>query len=700
MHYAKKIWNALRGIWDFLVLARVPIVIVSFGTIMTLSVDQIRDLFEACLADNVRTLFSFAFAAGLGVVIWLSTRTLYSFNNLTPIRPNGQQLDSALEMNLRVWLPRLLGASVPAILGIGFLLSSTRSIRYGWLMFGFAASLVLLLAISAQRRFVISVAARWPKLGTKLTLPVETGDSLVSSWRELGSGRRWHAAGVLAFLGSIIVGRYWSNILIHFGPIALILGAGSFVVWASTWPIYMAQKWRFPLCSALFVWASLLVVLRSNDNHGVRLSAAHLSSQDPPSDLHYGGVFAATDDLNTYSQRWWHDRADGADCNGRVFFVSSEGGGIRAAIWTAKVLSQLDLQTTGKFSRCVLAMSGVSGGSLGLASVVAAMQAEPANVQRRSQLLNDFLSKDFLTPILGSLFGNDLAQRFFPGRLTIDRGETLERAWESAWRASTLAVLGQSQNQFELPYAHLYQASLTLPLLFLNSTVVASGGRFIQQPFVCAKDFDLQFPGAKNSLDWLPNETPLSSVVHNSARFTFVSPAGTVRTRDKGGDVRLLGQLVDGGYFENSGVTTLLDMLNASAVGLGNAKIVVVHISNDEFVRPFVAQALDVCPRPPATDAIKKIPEEFGEVRAPILALMHTREARGEYARKVLAQRQTRAESLFHFRICTGEHAIPLGWYANQETMAELDMQLKRPGVRTQMQQIADSLNKALAITK
>jgi hypothetical protein len=699
MLYAKRIWNVLRGIWDFLVLARVPIVIVSFGTIMTLSVDQIRDLFEACLADNVRTLFSFAFAAGLGLVIWLSTRTLYSFNNLIPIRPDGQQLGSTVEMSLRICLPRVLGASIPAIVGIGFLLSSTRFVRYGWLVVGFIVSLALLFVFCAQRRFVISVAARWPKVGARLALPAETGDNLLSSWSELGSGRRWHAAGVLAFLGSIIVGRYWSNILMHFGPIALILGAGSFVVWASTWPIYMAHKWRFPLCSALFVWASLLVVLRSNDNHGVRLSGSHLSSQDPPANLHYGGVFAETDDLNVYSQKWWHERADGAVCNGHVFFVSSEGGGIRAAIWTAKVLSQLDLQTSGKFNRCVLAMSGVSGGSLGLASVVAAIQAEPLNFQLRSQLLNDFLGKDFLTPVLGSLFGNDLAQRFFPGRLTIDRGETLERAWESAWRASTQTVLGQPQNQFGLPYAHLYQAPSTLPLLFLNSTVVATGGRFIQQPFVCAKDFDRQFPGAKNSLDWLPNETPLSSVVHNSARFTFVSPAGTVRKRENG-EVKLLGQLVDGGYFENSGVTTLLDMLSASAVALANAKIVVVHISNDEFVRPFLAQPLDVCPPPTAPVAAKKMPDEFGEVRAPILALMHTREARGEYARKVLAQRQTNAESLFHFRICPGTHAIPLGWYANQETMAELDKQMKRDDVQSQIAQIADGLNTALPNTK
>src|SRR5438045_5071574 len=125
-----------------------------------------------------------------------------------------------------------------------------------------------------------------------------------------------------------------------------------------------------------------------------------------------------------------------------------------------------------------------------------------------------------------------------------------------------------------------------VPALFLNSTEAQSGRRFIEEPFASLRGVgqdDAVVNAATLSTDWLPASSPLSSVVHNSARFTYVSPAGTLLdiSAIKGG-TPVPRQLVDGGYFDNSGATTLAELvllardrkstrLNSSHLGISYA---------------------------------------------------------------------------------------------------------------------------------
>jgi hypothetical protein len=118
-----------------------------------------------------------------------------------------------------------------------------------------------------------------------------------------------------------------------------------------------------------------------------------------------------------------------------------------------------------------------------------------------------------------------------------------------------------------------------------------------------------------------------------SARFTYVSPAATVN--DAQGN--LWGRLVDGGYFENSGAATAAELIRSVCQRTGAQREwrcgsdvpglrpfpVVILIKNDP-------QAPSVC----AHDSeAKSAPTRLlSEVRAPVDALLATREARGRYA--------------------------------------------------------------------
>jgi hypothetical protein len=81
-----------------------------------------------------------------------------------------------------------------------------------------------------------------------------------------------------------------------------------------------------------------------------------------------------------------------------------------------------------------------------------------------------------------------------------------------------------------------------------------------------------------------------STVAHNSARFTYVSPAGKLqRKKDSGifSEGISRGYIIDGGYFENYGALTALEVARRARSEIENAKgkdvvkLVVVQISSD-----------------------------------------------------------------------------------------------------------------------
>jgi hypothetical protein len=134
-------------------------------------------------------------------------------------------------------------------------------------------------------------------------------------------------------------------------------------------------------------------------------------------------------------------------------------------------------------------------------------------------------------------------------------------------------------------------------------------------------------------------DMPLASAVHNSARFTYVSPAGRIDRRDGVS----YGSVVDGGYFENSGLATLRDlnaalrrMLDALASGHDSlaaaarrAHVVVLYLCNDPIAcrHDFTVDSSLAAQRTVA-----------GEWLSPVDALLNARDARGSLARAEMAK--------------------------------------------------------------
>lgn len=279
--------------------------------------------------------------------------------------------------------------------------------------------------------------------------------------------------------------------------------------------------------------------------------------------------------LNTYFRNWLTSiPLDKGQDYIPVFLVAAEGGGIRAAYWTESVLNRLDQETQGKFSRHVFAISGVSGGTVGMLAYYDRLKHRAEGRTLAPGAGSQVFREDLLSPIVFGLLFPDALRNIVGSSFAPPRAALFEQAMAKAWERAT----GSRSFHENFVQSFAVPGSKGLPLLIANATVAESGHRFLVSNVALHPDhfpstyiaFD---PSAPYDLSHLSG----SQVAHLSARFPFVSPAASIRAFPS--DSALLyshdtvsrpakegvlwGHLVDGGYFENSGATTLLDLYRA-----------------------------------------------------------------------------------------------------------------------------------------
>ena len=684
---------------------RVPLLVLAAASAATLGFGQVAELFLIALRldpGSGRYAGLLAGSAWAGLAIWYAARNAYRFEY-----PRWPALQEPRGERLREWLPRVLGAAVPLLLVVGYLLAARGvpdgaceaidgCVEHGWRIAGLLATSLVLIGFFVFRRrmlraFGIACAAR----------PCD--ERRCARTTELSRAtRRLYAASIgLNVLATVLIAQ-WPELLDGIGPLAILLAAEGFMCLNGGLLCMLADRRGLPLLSLLLVLAGALHALHLNDNHRVRQYPGMNTHQRPAA-----AVAETRPAFDAYAQAWLGDRCrDRGPCP--VILVAAEGGGIRSAAWTSLVLGRLTAATRApdgrsRFARHLFAASGVSGGSLGLADYVMLLR-HGEDPETRSQPL---LDRDYLAPLLANLFFVDFTQRWLPGAWFDDRARALTRAWEHAARRQGLDFAG--------PFADLYRrpdgsVDVTLPALFFNSTTVAEGSRLVEHPFrPLATPQARPWAAAYDGATWLDPRLPLSEAVLNSARFTYLSPAGTLQTAQMPAPVPAEPQLVDGGYFENSGATTLLEVmqrLRAVADRQGRAlRFIVLEISNDPAMGDFVdrhdpAHPLPLysaaCPRAPTLRAAAP----SGELSAPPRALLHTRGARGDYARIELLQalrldaaQPGQGDVLWHFRLCPGGYPIPLGWSISAPVFGELRRQLE---TNYPWRRMAEALNEQL----
>lgn len=618
-------------------------------------------------------LFSLSVAAW-SLAAWYSARlTLGRVFGTTSLIDRS---DNAFVNGVRLWLPRLLAVLPGAILSVQFY-------RIGNPFHGWAC----VAATTAIGMFVLK-RRRWFASGFADVKPGERFPLRFESLQQRTVGTVLTALAASFCLLFAVWFKPVEVTMFVTAPVLLCFALASWILFGDLVLTYFFRQARLPSMAAaplvLFVVFSLW-----NDNHAVSLV---------PDD----GRPVLRRDIDTHLDAWLAARERSGELRpGKrfpVFLVAAEGGGLRAAYWTGTVLAKLQDDSGGRFSRHLFAMSGVSGGSLASAAF-AAMVADQANgslarapcaagAAPYQQCMRALLRQDYLSPVAGYLLYPDALQRFLPVRMpSADRARAMELSWVRGWeRTMRSARFGEQFGSLWLG-----DQTLSVPSLLLNATLVDGGNRVIASDLV----IDGRFPDAYDALDPLLDLRRMSvaTAVHNSARFSYVSPAGTVSACRVGGKAAPCapgaerydwGRLIDGGYFENSGVESVRDLLFAMRRVLERWAVrgyvidpVVVAISNSPGA---MAPSGRMVPAYPQMDMTF-----LSELLAPPLGLFNTRAARATFA--VTAERRDMA--VFepddpHRFLWFGMHAendTPVAWALADSTFDGMDRLLAPPAM-------------------
>ncbi|MFE5861675.1 hypothetical protein ACFQ77_14125 [Streptomyces virginiae] len=283
-----------------------------------------------------------------------------------------------------------------------------------------------------------------------------------------------------------------------------------------------------------------------------------------------------------------------------MVFVAAAGGGIRAAYWTSSAMDQLTTASPCA-SSYTFGMSGVSGGSLGLAAHTLSRQA-PARAEAGRMVVRRMADEDALAADIAALLYRDGTHAFHGmnhvlDRTIGDRASVFERAWEQSmpgpdgWERDFFTATRPA------PASTVARAGWH-PLLMLNGTDVTSGCRIAvsarwttgrtpdetlrcQRAVVSHAGGGTQFATATVDAGAFTDSANcgisdlglrMSTAAHLSARFTYVSPSGTMYRCLSDEETKLpagkkknpdLISSIDGGYLENSGIAALLELWSA-----------------------------------------------------------------------------------------------------------------------------------------
>ena len=695
MAWLRESWLQLRVFVAVLSIVRFSLLIPMILIVTLIAADQMIDLLRALGEDQegVAVVWLLSTSAFAGLTVWYSARTMLRFRFAS-----NPASDRKVHPRLKRWLPGILGVAIPASLTIRVALLAYISTHAKGLWY-FALALVAITGAVAFYIFQRHNLAR--RTGLHLLAEEEGTEARnLERWRELQPTTKKVFYTLLAINVLFLACFSWDAFYQIGAPAKLgasailLLGLGLTTVIGSAL-VYMGNHYSMPVLRLLAAWVVLCSI--NNDNHAVRetlQSGSHgfLTRPDMPAPGSLAQSPLGNLTASDYFQDWWRDlQHDVAESNGPipVFVVAAEGGGMRAAYWTAAVMGALE-EATGKsptpFSRHVFAISGVSGGSVGAAIFDIALANRTRNSQLQRQADNQnwvdemdgVLGKDFLSDTLGNALFPDLLQRFLPAPILNDRAIALEHSFERTW--STMHP--REQLQLTSSFHDLWRDNPHMvPLLFFNSTVVETGQRAINSPLATSPiTVDTTFADVLPLGRQIGTELPLSTAALLSARFTYVSPAGLINTHPEEtnrADLPTWMRIVDGGYFDNSGAVTAQEL--ARAIIAARSRYKNEHPSEPQRPMQVIVLHLPNSPLQPSADLNAQQRASSGhkwmsELLAPLNSLLNTRSARGTQAVSYLKGEPN--VKLLTIRPQITRVAAPLGWVLSGQVRDEMRRQL------------------------
>ena len=398
--------------------------------------------------------------------------------------------------------------------------------------------------------------------------------------------------GIVAFLSFAHNLQYISPTFILMGITIFYLMVGDVVIAAYVlWP-----SWAKYTLSAFLILFLYVVFLRKAKMHHIHLVPSPLSSGQRTS-------------LEAFFDSWWDTNiAPTLSTNTAgeipVYLFGIQGGGSRAGFWACQLLNQLDEETKGQFHKHIFAAASASGGSSGFGAMLALwryLDEHPTiPEQRKSAIRKQFATgvfgKNYLSSAFFQLLLAEVGKRFLEifGKKVTNRNfvhqsdealafaHAIREGWEKDRSTKKNGFIGMVKERFRSLFDRGYQDPIEagpagkipnypmrpylsywyhpdgkvdgrLPLYFPISFNIQSGksgfSSAVQwKPSVFIDSIDIL---ASAESDQSGKSVPLVGASHLSQLFpmmnayTFVPGAGN---------------FIDGGMFENQGLTLVSQM--------------------------------------------------------------------------------------------------------------------------------------------
>ncbi len=398
-----------------------------------------------------------------------------------------------------------------------------------------------------------------------------------------------------------------------------------------------------------------------------------------------------------------------------VFIFAMSGGGIYATSAAATFLAEVQ-DDCANFSHHVFTISGVSGGAVGSSIFNGLANATAAGAKRCERVEGWALTEhterivrtDHLSPVV-SVIVSDVARKIpvigtllGGARPDVDRASMLERSFIDAFsRAGSCTGLKASDKC--IPFVDIGRLSATFsnhwhptgpaPALILNTTWSETGYRVAFAPFALHANSD----GALFAFNEIlgpnhPSAKPtLIQAAMVSARFPGVVPAWPV---DMPAPTKLLRwNFVDGGYVDNSGSTTALEIYQQLQ------RYVVTDANKNAAWRQFAPNGIDVrlivlTDAEPARTFEDISGSNYSDTMAPLSALLNVRSqlsnraisqtiekiAPGRQRSELTAQDGTTSQ-VWLVNLEQDAFPLPLGWKISGVTNNIVGYLLGRPAL-------------------
>ena len=251
----------------------------------------------------------------------------------------------------------------------------------------------------------------------------------------------------------------------------------------------------------------------------------------------------------------------------KLVILNTSGGGLRSALWTFKVVRDLDSMTQGEFSNSMHLITGASGGMIGASYYRDLLldKAEGRIASTESNYFLDNVSKDLLNRIAFSISTSDI---FFRMQNVEYNGQSYPKDRGYAFEQQLIKNLDGSLDKSLGDYFEP-EKNAVIPTMIFTPTIVNDGRRllvssqqlsFLQQkyardtmgvrPIIENVEYQKFFEGSN------PNDIRFTTVLRMNATFPYIMPMVTMPTHPGM-------QVMDAGIRDNYGTKTTIAFIHA-----------------------------------------------------------------------------------------------------------------------------------------